>query len=179
MNFTNTSNEYGPVAKFFHWLVFLFVFLQVLVGYFMEDIPGKILQGVVINAHKLLGIIILIFIILRAIWALMNPKPSLPVGTPSWEYFAEHGMHFLLYFILLAMPLFGWIGSSAAGRYPRFGSYTLSLPVPQSKEIVEIAFFMHNNLAILLIILVSLHVCAALYHHFIRKNNILRRMWIY
>ncbi|SRR5579883_193023 len=175
MTFRNTSTSYGSIAKFFHWLIFLLLLFMVIYGFLLGDIP-KDYQPTAYNFHKLLGLTILALMILRALWAGINPKPALPFGTPSWERGVERGMHFLLYVIVMAMPLAGWIGSVAGGRPPHIGNLNITLPIAQNKPLAETLFDLHNNLAIILIILVSLHILAALYHHFIKRDDILRRM---
>jgi cytochrome b561 len=114
--------------------------------------------------------------VLRLLWALINPKPMTLVNMPLWERWAERSVHFLLYFVVIAMPIAGWVGASAAGRPPHIGNLNLQLPIEQSKTLVDNAFAVHNTSAILIIVLFCIHFLAALYHHFIRKDDILRSM---
>lgn len=173
----NTTSSYGPVAKFFHWLIFLLVAGMLLMGYLMDDISDKTLHGNVMNIHKLLGLLILALMVLRLLWAIINVKPALPFNTPLWQQWLERGMHFLLYLVLLLMPISGWVGSVAGGRPPHLAGFNFSLPVAQNKSFGHFLFHqIHDNLAIIIIVLVSLHMCAALYHHFIKRDAILRRM---
>lgn len=177
MSFRNTSTAYGSVAKFFHWAIFLLVLGMIPIGYFMGDISNPDLRGQVINLHKCTGLAILVLMILRLLWALMNAKPKLAALTAKWQIGMEHGMHFLLYLGLILMPLSGWIGSVAGGRLPHIGDISFSLPLAQNKELAKFAFAkIHEPLAIVLIVLISIHILAALYHHFIKKDDILRRM---
>lgn len=172
---TNTQNSYGTISKIFHWIIFLLALVMVFVGYFMGDIKDEALRGQVVNVHKMVGLAILVMMVLRAIWASFNTKPSLP-GTPVWEKWAERFVHYSLYAILFAMPIAGWVMSVAAGYAPRLGSWSISLPIPQSKTTSDTAFTVHNTLAIVLIVFVSIHVLAALYHYFFKKDNVLQRM---
>ena len=172
---TNTTTTYGSIAKFFHWLIVVLLLAMLVFGYFLDDIP-KAYQGVTYNIHKLTGLTILALMILRAIWALMNVKPELPATDPSWQRSGARIVHLLLYFLVIAMPLAGWIGSSAGGKPPHLGEYKLLLPVDQSKVLAEAAFDTHNMLAIVIITFLVLHILAALYHYFICKDNVLQRM---
>ncbi|HLB42907.1 MAG TPA: cytochrome b [Gammaproteobacteria bacterium] len=176
--FSNTSTTYGSVAKFFHWLVFILLLCMITFGYFLDDVPEDY-KGIAYNTHKLTGLTILSLMLLRACWALMNPKPKLPASDPLWQRLGARIVHLLLYVVVIAMPLAGWVGSSAAGRSPHLGDFKLDLPVAQSKALVDTAFNIHGYLAITIIILGSLHILAAFYHHFIEKDNILRRMLPY
>ena len=176
-NLRNSQNHYGSVAKFLHWLIFLLVVCMLIAGFLLDGIQDKVTKSEIVNYHKLIGVSILTLMLLRLLWALVNPKPELPLGTPRWQHFAERGMHGLLYLVLIIMPLSGWIMSVAAGHLPHFFSYHLSLPfVPENKALSNTMFETHHAIAILIIVLVSIHILAALYHHFIKKDNVLKRM---
>jgi cytochrome b561 len=173
--FSNTSTSYGSVAKFFHWFIALLVILMLLFGYLLDEIP-KDFQSLAYNTHKLTGVVILFLMSIRALWALINPKPELPMNTLFWEKSAEVVGQMLLYVLVIAMPLAGWIGAVAGNRPPHLGNFKFLLPVPQNKALVKAAFNVHGTVAIALIVLISIHVLAALYHHFIKRDDILSRM---
>ncbi len=171
----NTATTYGSVTKFFHWLVFILVTCLLMIGFFMGDIQEKTLRMTVINYHKMIGLFVLLLMLLRMTWAFLNPKPLLP-NTPPWQLIIERIVHVSLYAVLIAMPLCGWIGSVAAGYAPHLFGVYFNLPIAPSKTVDDIAFTIHNALAIVIIVLVSLHILAALYHHFFKKDNVLLRM---
>src|SRR5579883_1153114 len=116
MSLKNTKTAYGSISKSFHWLIFLLLAFMLILGYLMDDLP-KEYKALAYNTHKLTGLSILVLMIVRLVWALMNPKPAL-LNVSVWERLAEHFMHFLLYAVVIAMPIAGWIGSSAAGKVP-------------------------------------------------------------
>ena len=173
MSYFNTATTYGVVAKFFHWLIALLVIVMLCVGFTLDSIP-KESRGFVINIHKLTGLTILLLVLLRLGWSLINTKPMLIVTV--WEKLAERTVHGLLYAALIAMPLLGWVGSSAGGRFPHIGSVQFALPVPQDKALKDWAFEWHGIIGWTIVVLVCIHVLAALYHHFIRRDDVLRRM---
>ena len=175
MQLRNTPLIYGSVSKFFHWLIAILIICMLVFGYFLGDVP-KDYQPMTYNIHKLIGLTILLLMLLRLGWALMNVKPRLPDGTPCWQRGAERLTHFLLYVAVIGMPLFGWVGSVAAGHAPHIGGFDINLPIAQSKELADTAFTLHGYFAIVLIVLISIHALAALYHHFICRDDILRRM---
>lgn len=175
MSLRNTTISYGSVAKFFHWLIFFLLLFMIIYGFFLESIP-KDYQPIAYNIHKLTGLTILTLMILRALWALTNPKPLPPFDVPFWQQWAERLVHFLLYATIIVMPLAGWIGAVAGGRPPHIGSLNISLPIEQNKTLASTAFQIHNTIAIIIIVLVSIHILAALYHYFIKKDEILNRM---
>jgi cytochrome b561 len=177
MSVKNSATGYGSVSRFFHWLIFLLVLVMIPLGYFMGDFP-KEWRGAVVNVHKVTGVCILILMLLRLLWALCNVKPLLPFQTPVWQRIAERVMQFLLYAGLIIMPLAGLVGSVAAGKPPHFFDINIVLPIAESKALAAFCFdVIHNNLAIILIVLISIHMLAALYHHFIKRDDVLRRMW--
>ncbi len=170
----NTELRYGSLAKFFHWLVFLLVAVLVLVGFLWEE-TGAI-KYTVINTHKLAGLLTLMVIILRILWTLGNPKPQLP-NAKRWEKIVEHTVHGLIYVSLLGMPLSGWTMATAAGRPPHLWGHIFSMPgVATDMALANKANEVHGVLAWILIGLVSIHILAALKHHFIDRDNILKRM---
>jgi cytochrome b561 len=175
MSLHNTSTSYGSIAKFFHWLIATLIIGMLCYGFFLDDFP-KDIQPITYNIHKLIGLSILTLITLRLLWAVTNAKPVLPADVGPWQRFAERIFHFLLYMFAFMMPLAGWIGSMAEGRAPHIGDVTLGFAIPKNKALADAAFQIHGNVAIILITLISLHVLAALYHHFIRRDNILVRM---
>lgn len=177
MGLRNTALNYGSVSKILHWLIFIFVTVMIIVGNFMDDIPDKLIRGTVFMAHKWLGLFVLTLMILRVIWALLNPKPQLPYHLPKFQQFGAHAMHVTLYLLLIAMPLTGWIMSSAAGKAPALFGYALAFPgIPVDKPLSSLNATLHFYLGWTIVVLVSLHSVAALKHHFIDKNNVLKRM---
>ncbi len=175
MGLKNTTTSYGSVAKFLHWLIFLLVFVMIVGGFCLDYVP-KEYKPVIYNLHKLTGVAILMLMLIRLCWKMINVKPELPANTKPWERKAERIVHDVLYLLIIAMPLVGWIGSSAAGKAPHIGDWSLTLPVPESEAITDVAFEMHEMIAFAIIFVVGIHVLAALYHHYIRKDNILKRM---
>lgn len=171
----NTSSAYGSVAKFLHWLIAVLLIGMLTFGYFLDDIP-KDYKGMVYNIHKLTGLTILTLMVIRVLWALINPRPKLPRNTPLWQRIAARATHDSLYFFAILMPLAGWIGSSAAEKYPHLGSFQFKLPVPHEKSMIELSFNVHETVAIILIAFISLHVLAAFYHHYVKKDDVMRRM---
>jgi len=171
----NTQTTYGSVTKFFHWLVFFLVVCIIPVGYLMGDIKEEAVRNTVINYHKITGLCILLLMLLRVTWTSVNPKPALP-NTPPWQRVLERIVHFSLYAALIVMPLAGWVGSVAAGHVPHLFSSSFVLPIAPDKALDDICFKIHNAVAIIIITLVSLHIVAALYHYFVKKDDVLLRI---
>lgn len=171
----NTLTSYGSVAKFLHWFIALLIISLLICGYFLDSLPS-IYKGLIYNIHKLIGILILFLMALRLGWTLLNAQPMLPVAIPKWQQRASRTVHYGLYIAAIGMPLAGWVGSCAAGRYPHIGQVQFILPINQNPNVVRAAFDLHSYFAIALMVLIGLHILAAFYHHFIKRDQILRRM---
>ena len=131
-----------------------------------------------LGIHKSLGIIILALAVLRLGWRLYNPAPPSPKEMHRWEQIAAASAHWLLYGFLFAMPMTGWAMTSAKGKTILFfGMVQLPDFVPTDRAFGELLEEIHGTLAYLLASMIILHAVAALYHHFIRKDSVLSRMW--
>ena len=141
----------------------------------MTDLPNGLQKLKLYGWHKAFGILVLGLALLRIIWRLSNKTPNLAI--PKLELIAARLAHVGLYALMLAMPLSGWLMSSAAGLPPSFfGLFTLPSLVAPSDELRHVFGFMHQWFAYGLIALIAVHTLAALKHHFIDKDDILRRM---
>lgn len=177
MNLKNTDQSYGTVAKGFHWLIALLIIGMIAMGFIMVGLnmsPDKIK---IIGWHKSTGITILILASIRLGWKMANTSPLLPDSMKIVEKWLAHAGHAMLYLLMFAMPLTGWIMSSAAG-FPVsvFGLFTLPNLVAPDNTLKAQMIDLHEMLAWVLIVMITLHVLAALLHHFYHKDNVLVRM---
>jgi len=177
MPLRNTKYTYGAVAKTFHWLIFLLIAGLVIIGFLMESMPNSPDKFKLIGLHKSIGITVLTLVSLRLIWKLANSSPLLPNTLNALEKLLAHAGHWALYALMFAMPLTGWAMSSAVG-FPVsvFGWFTIPNLVSPDKALGGDLKYLHNTFAWVLIAMVSLHVLAALLHHFYYKDNVLTRM---
>lgn len=127
--------------------------------------------------HKTIGVIILGLVIGRILWRVASPPPPLPKDTPPLERWAAHSTHLMIYLAIIAIPLSGWLLSSAA-PFPNFILGNVQLPslVAQNEETAAFFSTMHYWGGRGLLALLVIHVSAALYHHYVRKDTILIRM---
>lgn len=181
MGLKNTYNSYGSLAKWFHWLSFLLIVGLIAVGFYMEGMPKGPEKGLVVNAHKATGIAVFFLLLLRFVWKLMNQSPELPKGLNLFEKILSILGHYALYFLSIMMPLSGWIASTAANRLPHIGTWTLpGFPfIPHTKAVGSCAHSIHVTGVWVLIAMITLHVLAALRHHFVMRDSVLRRMFPY
>lgn len=177
MNWRNTAERYGAVAIGFHWIVAILVIALLAVGLVMTDMkPGPDMFKIYAT-HKSVGITVLTLAVLRLIWMLTNPHPATLPTHQRWEKVLAKAVHLFLYFSIIAMPLSGWVMSSAKG-FPVsvFGWFTLPDFVAPDKDLAKAAGEFHEVLAYVLMAAILLHFSGALKHHLIDKDGTLRRM---
>jgi cytochrome b561 len=177
MMWRNTVARWGAVAQFLHWLIVALIILQVILASIAEDLPTGVQKIAMYARHKSVGITILVLAIVRLAWRWANPRPPLPDTLKPYERGLAGFTHAALYILLFAMPLTGWMMTSARG-FPVswFGFFQLPDFVPKDKSLYEAMKQTHDTLALVLYAIVTLHVLAALKHHFVLKDNVLRRM---
>ncbi|TXI20027.1 MAG: cytochrome b [Roseateles sp.] len=172
----NTADRYTPLAILLHWLLALAIVGAFGVGLYMADLPFSPLRLKLYNWHKWAGVTILALSALRLLWRLTHRPPADP-PMPAWQARAAHATHALLYVAFFAVPLSGWAMSSALG-YPIVWFGVLPLPdlLPKNPELGEVLEEVHELLAWGLALLVLAHIGAALKHHFIDRDGLLKRM---
>ena len=168
---------YSRPAKIFHWITAIAVISTVPMGITMMRVGSGDLQNALFFTHKSIGALILMVTAARLVWRLFHPAPPLVPGLPGWQVAAAKGSHLLLYVLLFAVPLLGWAGTSAFGApVDFFGLFNLPQILEKDQALAERLLGIHAVVALSLAGLVLVHVSAALYHHFIRKDETLRRM---
>lgn len=173
----NTRDSWGGPAKFLHWTVALLVLAQLALGWAAVSWRLSPLKLDLFVWHKSTGLLILALMLLRAAWRIANPSPALPDSVPRSERKVAHASHFLLYAILIAMPLSGWIINSAANiPFRIFWRVPLPAIVSPNKAVADLATRVHLILFVGLSALLVLHIAAALRHHLISRDHVLTRM---
>jgi len=177
MTFRNTTSRWGHVAQSLHWLIVALIITQVILATLAEDLPIGVKKLAMFARHKSVGITILALAVVRVAWRHSNPTPYLPGTLKPYERMLAHLTHAALYLLLFAMPLTGWMMSSARGfRVSWFGFFQLPDFVPQNQALYEVMKATHDDLALALFAVVALHAAAALKHHYVHKDDVLRRM---
>lgn len=176
MTLLNTTRRWGAVAQLLHWLIVALIIVQVTLATLADDAP-PLRRLALLARHKSFGLTILALAVLRLAWRWANPTPELPTTLRPHERVLARFTHFMLYALLFAMPLSGWTMSSARG-FPVswFGLFQLPDLVPKSKPLYQALVTTHGALACVLAAVVALHIAGALTHHFIKRDDVLRRM---
>lgn len=172
----NTSTSYGTVTKLFHWIMAIMIIGVVTVGFIMTRLAPSDFKWSLYGNHKATGVVLLSLIPLRILWRLFSKIPKLPETVPSWQRLAAHANIFLLYVLMVVMPLSGFLMSVMSGRsIDMFGLFTIE-GFEKNQALSSQAHEIHMTIAWGIAGLIVLHTLGALYHHFIRKDNVLKRM---
>jgi cytochrome b561 len=187
MTVANTRTRYGTVAMTLHWLIAAAVIFNICLGLYVADLPhGDPNQFSFLQFHKSVGLTVLVLSVARLVWRLINPVPPLPVSmNPSLRFLAQ-ATHFLLYFLIVAIPLSGWIFVSASPlglptmyfglfQWPHV-PYFADLARADKNALRHTLHAVHTYLAWSAIFLVPLHIAGALYHQFVQRDDVLKRM---
>lgn len=173
----NTTTQYGIVAKSIHWLMALIIIGMLVLGLYMSDLPISELKLQLYGIHKEFGLLILLLVMFRITWRIGNIVPLLPNTIPAWQKFAANAVHWMLYGFMFAMPITGWLMTSAAGLPPSFfGLFVLPALLAPNPDLMNVFIQIHTWLAYGLIVTFCGHAGAALMHHFINKDDVLKRM---
>ena len=172
-----TRYRYTRTARVLHWLAALLIFTGFGLGLYMTDLefsPDKLRYYA---WHKWLGITVFLLAAARLAWRAANPAPALPDAMPTWQRRVAGAAHVLLYVLMVAIPLSGWIYSSATGVSVSYLNL-VDLPnlVPKDRELAKTLLLVHQSLNYLLAAVVTVHVSAALWHHFVDRDDVLARM---
>ncbi len=168
---------YTRTAIALHWAIALLIFCAFPLGIYMHELPFSPRRLQLYSYHKWLGVTVFLLAIGRVLWRLKHPAPPLPAGLPAWQRIASTATHHLLYVLILAVPVSGWLMSSAKG----FQTVYLGLvPLPdllaKDKALGDLLQTVHKALNFTLGVLVVTHVTAALKHYFVDRDGVLARM---
>lgn len=168
--------RYGTTAKAFHWLIVALLLVQYLIGWLMPDIHRGMKPGAGMTFHISFGISILIVIVLRLLWRLTHPVA--PESTlPLWQRLSSELVHWMLYILVLATTLTGWLFASFRGWSV---SYFYLFPVPMlasdNAAAGKAIDGLHQAAEWTLLVFIGLHVLAALAHLFVYRDRVMQRM---
>ena len=176
MQLRNSTARWGSVAQFLHWLIVALIITQVVLALSADRLHGMA-KLAMLARHKSVGITILMLAVVRLVWRLVNPTPPLPSTLKPYERVLANFTHTALYVLIFAMPITGWIMTSARG-FPASWFNLFQLPdlVAKNRALYEAMQETHEALALTLGAVATLHLLAALKHHFVLKDTVLRRM---
>ena len=169
--------RYTSIAIILHWVMALLIFATWSIAIAIDDMPLSPARISGLSWHKWLGVTIFFLVLLRILWRITHPAPPLKLAMPAWQERAMQLTHIALYLLMLLIPIVGWLMSSAKGYTVNyFGLFELPDLVDKDKALERLLKEMHELMANGLMILVGLHIAAALKHQFIDKDGLLSRM---
>ena len=169
--------DYTRTAIGLHWVAAALILGNLAFGLYMVDLPLSPAKLRYYAWHKWAGVTVFLLSALRLLWRLGHPSPALPAGMPGWQRAAASASHHALYLLFFAVPLSGWLFSSAAG-FPTVYFGVLQFPdlVAKNKELADVLKVIHRVLTYALAALALLHAAAAAKHHLIDRDDVLARM---
>lgn len=177
MQLLNTETRYGIVAQLFHWTVAALVLAQIPLGIYAARLPISIERLQWLSRHKAIGMTVLVLVLARLLWRLASRLPELPASMPPWERRVATATHRLLYLLLVAAPVAGWLYASAAGvPVSWFGLVEVPDLVAKNRQLADLFRITHIVLVFALTAVLALHVAGALRHAFIRRDGVVHRM---
>jgi len=177
LSWKNTSTGYGWLSILIHWLMMILIVAAYVTMNLKSSFPkGSPSRDAVVSLHYMLGLSVLCFVWLRigARIACTSPaiQPSLTALQAYWAKF----MHWMLYVLMILLPILGWLTLSARGKPVPFFGAELPALIDKSQEIAKLFRDIHGSLANTGYLLIGLHAAAALYHHYIKRDNTLLLM---
>ena len=170
--------RYTTPAIVLHWLIALLIIGAFTMGLVMTDIPGITPTKLKYYSwHKWAGVTILALAMLRLLWRLAHKAPAYPASLPQWQQSAAHHLHVLLYVLMFAVPLSGYLYTLSAGvPVVYFGVFPLPLLIAPNPELKPVLKLVHFWLNMGLAGLVGVHIAAALKHAFVDRDGVMQRM---
>ena len=171
------TDRYTGTAKSLHWLMAILLFGLLALGFYMHDLPLSPEKLKLYSWHKWAGVTAFLLVLVRLAWRVTHLPPALPASMPRIMQLAAHAGHFALYALMIAIPLSGWLMSSAKGfQTVWFGVLPIPDLLDKNKELGDLLAIVHKGLNLLFVAVLAGHIGAALKHHFIDRDDILTRM---
>jgi cytochrome b561 len=172
---------YSSAARRFHWWTVALLAIQVPLGFYMvyrgAATSFDALTGTLYSAHKTLGLAILVLVVVRLLYRLIHGAPADEPTIEWWQKAASHATHWSLYLLLVLVPIVGWLGISLYGARDVFGLVTIPALAAPNSQAADLVLKLHGLLANLILVLVGMHVGAAVVlHYLIRRDGVLARM---
>ncbi len=171
--------KYSKTAIALHWIIAILIVSNVTLASMSEDLP-RAAKAAYMDPHKAIGISILMLSLLRLFWRIGHKPPPMPDAITGWQATLGRAVHALFYFLIIAVPVTGWLMVAARPGAPPvdfFGLFSVDLPVGDSKALSGFGKEAHEILTKPLVILIFVHVIGALKHQLADRLPFIQRMW--
>ncbi len=177
MSWKNNSIRYGSLSIGIHWLMLL-LFIGVYACTELRTLypKGSDLREALKTWHYMLGLLVFLLVWLRLVARFSGPTPDILPAPPAYQQMASRLLHLTLYALMIVMPLLGWLALSVAGKHVPFFGLELPPLTGENKDLVKTIEEVHETIGTIGYYLIGLHAAAALYHHYLVRDNTLRRM---
>ena len=176
----NTVKSWGSLSRLFHWVLGLAIIGMIAYGWWMNHFPARADRFFYRSIHADIGYVVLLLTVIRLIWRGVNPTPALPDDMAPWQRIAGRVTHVLLYLVTIVTAMLGWAMSGAHPADKNYASWFGLFNVPQftspDKAAAGAYEDRHILFAYVLLALIVLHVAAAIWHHYIRRDRVALRM---
>tara|TARA_R110002096_G_scaffold75662_5_gene178671 strand:+ start:1839 stop:2375 length:537 start_codon:yes stop_codon:yes gene_type:complete len=178
MSFGNSATHWGLISRLLHWFMAIAIIFMFGLGVTMINMRLSPMKLEMFMVHKSIGILLLGVVIIRVIWRLLNPAPRPSRDLSKVQRITATAAQLFMYVLMICIPISGWIINSAA-NFPLqwFGLFEVPPIAEPSLTTEEYAKTAHLVLVCMLGAVVFIHITAALHHHFIQKNDVLKRMF--
>jgi cytochrome b561 len=171
------GEEYSGFAKLLHWVIAACVLFIIPAGITMGLLPDGNAKNALYVLHRSFGALVLALMLIRLTYRLVNGVPAPEPTLTSMQRIVSHVVHLTLYALLIAQPIIGWVATSAYGaQISVFGLFTLPALVGKDETLATPLFAVHQLIGLVIAGLLVMHIGAALYHYFIRRDGVLQRM---
>jgi cytochrome b561 len=174
----NTASRWGGMSRGLHWLLAVAIIGMIAFGWWMNHFPARPDRFFYRSIHADIGYVVLLLLVLRLIWRLVNPPPALPSETPAWRRWFARVNQWALDLVAITVAMLGWAHSGA--HTPNYASWFGLFQVPQltspDKAAAQAYEDRHILFAYVLLALVVIHIVAAVWHHLIRRDAVVSRM---
>jgi cytochrome b561 len=175
---SNTRTNWGSISRLFHWGLGFGIVSMIAYGWWMNHVPARPDRFFYRSIHADIGYVILLLMVVRLAWRWINPVPALPADTPRWQRVAARVSHGSLYGVTILVAMLGWAHSGA--HKPDYASWFGLFRVPQFTSTDKLAAQAYEDrhifFAYVLLALVAIHVVAAIWHHFVKRDGVTARM---
>ena len=176
----NTASRWGSVSLALHWVLAVAIIGMIAFGWWMNHIPARIDRLFYRSIHADIGYVVLLLTVIRLIWRGVNPTPALPDDIPGWHQIVSRISHWALYLVTILVTMLGWAMSGSRPIDQNYASFFGWFNVPQftsPDKAAEHAYEdRHIQFAYVLLALIVLHILAAAWHHFVRRDRVATRM---
>jgi cytochrome b561 len=174
----NTPSSWGSISRWFHWILGLAIIGMIAYGWWMNHFPARADRFFYRSIHADIGYVVLLLTVIRLVWRGANPTPALPDDTPRWHRVFARINQGALYLVTILVAMLGWAHSGA--RTQNYSDWFGLFHVPQitspDKATADAYEERHIFFAYVLLALIAIHVAAALWHHFVKRDRVAARM---